>query len=172
MPLYDLHGKLLMLVVKSVIMSILHSRAIRFAMQTLDKLDRDLIAALRRDGRAPVAKLATALGVSRATVQSRLDRLIDTGTVTGFTIRAREDQGPHTVRAVMMIEVAGRSTTAVIKRLRGIPEIRVLHTTNGNWDLVAELSAETLPDFDRVLREIRMIDGILNSETSILLSSV
>lgn len=141
-------------------------------MRILDGLDRNLIAALREDGRAPVAQLAAALGVSRATVQSRLDRLLETGTVLGFTIRAREEHGPNTVRAMMMIEVAGRSTTVVIKRLRGIPEIRALHTTNGNWDLVADLRTETLPDFDRVLREIRMIDGVLNSETSILLSSV
>lgn len=141
-------------------------------MHSLDDLDRNLIAALREDGRAPIAKLALALGVSRATVQARLNRLLDTGTVLGFTIRAREDVNENTVRAVMSIEVAGRSTTATIKRLRGIPEIRALHTTNGNWDLVADLRAASLTDFDRVLREVRMIDGVLNSETSILLSSV
>lgn len=72
----------------------------------------------------------------------------------------------------MMIEVAGRSTTAVIRQLRGLPELFALHTTNGAWDLIAELRAESLSDFDRVLREVRNIDGILNSETSLLLSSV
>jgi DNA-binding Lrp family transcriptional regulator len=60
----------------------------------------------------------------------------------------------------------------VIKLLRGLPQIRTLHTTNGSWDLVAEIHAESLHDFDRVLREVRTIDGVMNSETSILLSSV
>jgi len=72
----------------------------------------------------------------------------------------------------MMIEVVGKSTSQVIMKLRGIPELQTLHTTNGAWDLVAEIQTLSLNDFDRVLREVRMIDGVLNSETSILLSSV
>jgi DNA-binding Lrp family transcriptional regulator len=72
----------------------------------------------------------------------------------------------------MMIEVVGKSTSQVIRLLRGFPELITLHTTNGSWDLVAEMQASSLADFDRVLREIRVIDGVLNSETSILLSTV
>ncbi len=141
-------------------------------MHLLDQLDRDLIAALREDGRAPISKLATILNVSRATVQHRLDKLIDSGAVLGFTIRAREEHGDGAVHAVMMIEVSGRATHTVIRRLRGIPELRQLHSTNGKWDLVVHLCAASLPDFDRVLREVRVIDGVTNSETSILLSSI
>lgn len=137
-----------------------------------DRLDRDLIALLRKDGRAPLSKLAQILGVSRGTVQNRLDRLIETGAVLGFTIRVREDDGLDAVQAVMLIEVGGKSTTQVINRLRGMPEIQSLHTTNGSWDLVANVHSASLSEFDRVLREVRMIDGVLNSETSILLSSV
>lgn len=141
-------------------------------MQILDDLDRRLIAILRKDGRAPISKLATILGVTRATVQTRLDKLIDSGAVLGFTIRARQEHGPDGVHAVMMIEVTGHSTAAVIRRLRGLPELRQLHSTNGKWDLVAQITADSLPDFDRVLGEVRQIEGITNSETSILLSSV
>jgi DNA-binding Lrp family transcriptional regulator len=47
-----------------------------------------------------------------------------------------------------------------------------LHTTNGGWDLVAELRTDTLANFDRLLASIRSIDGVVNSETSLLLSSV
>ncbi|MBO9467367.1 Lrp/AsnC family transcriptional regulator [Tropicibacter sp. R15_0] len=141
-------------------------------MQNLDDLDRRLVAILREDGRAPISKLATILGVTRATVQARLDKLIDSGAVLGFTIRARQEHGPDGVHAVMSIEVSGHSTTAVIRKLRGMPELRQLHSTNGKWDLVAQITADSLPDFDRVLREVRQVQGITNSETSILLSSV
>ena len=141
-------------------------------MHIYDQLDRELIAVLRKDGRAPLSKLAEILGVSRGTVQNRLDRLLESGTLLGFTIRVREDSEPDSVRAIMMIEVAGKSTTEVIRKLRGLPELQALHTTNGNWDLVAEIQASSLPDFDRVLRIVRTIDGVLNSQTSILLSSV
>lgn len=137
-----------------------------------DRLDRDLIALLRNDGRAPLSKLADALGVSRGTVQNRLDRLLENGVLHGFTIRVRDDYDGDAIRAVMMIEVAGKSTSQVIRKLRGMPELQKLHTTNGAWDLVAEIVTSNLAEFDRVLREVRMIDGVLNSETSILLSSV
>ena len=137
-----------------------------------DDLDRRIIAHLRGDGRASLAKLADALGVARGTVQSRLDRLMETGTLLGFTVRVRDDYDAHNVLAVMMIEVSGKSTTQVIRKLRGFSEIQALHTTNGNWDPVANIRAASLSDFDRVLREVRMVDGVANSETSLLLSSV
>lgn len=137
-----------------------------------DDLDRALIAVLRTDGRAPVSKLAEVLGVSRATVQNRLDRLLSSGAVLGFTVRVREELEDNAIRAVMMIEVVGRSTAQVIRALRGMPELHRLHTTNGNWDLVAEIRTTTLAGFDRVLNDVRRIQGVANSETSLLLTSV
>ncbi|KAA1151007.1 MULTISPECIES: Lrp/AsnC family transcriptional regulator [Pseudoalteromonas] len=136
-----------------------------------DSLDNALIAELRKDGRASISALAGSLNVSRGTVQNRLDRLVNSGAILGFTVRVHEHIETEAVRAIMMIEVVGKSTSQVIKTMRGIPELIKLHTTNGAWDLVAELQAANLSEFDGVLRQVREIDGILNSETSILLSS-
>ena len=141
-------------------------------MRDLDALDRQLIGQLRADGRAPVSRLADALGVSRGTVQNRLDRLIDEGVIVGFTARLREDVADDVVRAMMVIRLVGQSTTAAVRQLRGMPEVRAVHTTNGAWDLMAEIAVASLPDLDRVLSAIRSIHGIENSETSILLTSV
>lgn len=137
-----------------------------------DDLDRRLIALLRNDGRASLSKLADKLKVSRGTVQNRLDRLESSGNLLGFTVRVREESGLDSIRAIMMIEVVGKSTAQVIRSLGGFPELIALHTTNGSWDLVAEIQVGSLADFDHVLREVRVIDGVLNSETSILLSTV
>jgi DNA-binding Lrp family transcriptional regulator len=90
-------------------------------MPELDDLDRRLIAALRTDGREPVTTLARRLGVTRATVNSRLDRLLASGTLLGFTARIREDSEPDAIRAISLIEVEGRATDAVIRALRGFP---------------------------------------------------
>ncbi len=142
------------------------------ALRTLDDLDRRLLAALRANGRESVAALARELGVTRSTVNARLDRLISSNTIVGFSVRIREGQNPDTIRAISLIEVEGRSTDAVIGQLRGLPGIESLHTTNGGWDLVAELRTDTLANFDRLLRDVRSIEGVVNSETSLLLSSV
>jgi len=140
------------------------------SMHVVDALDQRLIALLRADGRAPVSRLAAALHVSRGTVQNRLDRLIAEGVILGFTVRVRHIDERH-IRALTTIQLAGKTTTAVIARLRGISEIRALHTTNGTWDLIAEIGVDTLPDLDRVLGTLRSIEGIRSSETSILLAS-
>ena len=141
-------------------------------MHALDGLDRAIIGILRTDGRAPLSKIAALLSVSRATVQTRLDRLLEAGAVLGFTVRLRKNEEGSAVRAIMSIAVAGKSTAKVIKSLRGIPELQSLYTTNGVWDLIAEIRAENLQDFDRVLRMVRETEGVSNSETNILLSSV
>lgn len=137
----------------------------------MDTIDRRLLAILRTDGRASISKLAELLKISRGTVQNRIDRLTAEGIIAGFTVRiAAED--PHAVRAVMLIEITGQKTVSAIKMLRGIPEIRALHTTNGAWDLVAEIQTENLAEFDRVLRHVRAMDGVSKSETSLLLTTI
>ncbi len=137
-----------------------------------DDLDRRLVALLIRDGRAPVAKLADILDVSRSTVQNRLDRMLESGALLGFTARVREDYEDGQINAIMMIKISGKSTTQVITNLRRLPELRQVHTTSGKWDLVAEVRVQTLAEFDRTLREVRQIDNIQDSETSMLLTSV
>jgi len=136
----------------------------------MDDIDRALIRLLRENARAPVSALATATGVSRGTVQNRLARLQSDGTIQGFTLRLRAEAAVAEVRAVMLVEVVGSRMAAVIRALRGLPEVAAVHTTNGRWDLVVELAAESLAAFDGVLRRIRLIDGIANSETSLMLS--
>lgn len=137
----------------------------------MDSTDVKLIALLRENARAPVAKMALQLGVSRATVQNRIDKLIEQRVLLGFTVRTTPEAAKHRVRAIMMVSVEGDHADAALKTLRGYPEVRALHTTNGRWDFVAELGTESLEDFDRVLQRIRAVKGISNSETSLLLAT-
>jgi DNA-binding Lrp family transcriptional regulator len=71
----------------------------------------------------------------------------------------------------MTIAIEGERSGAVVKALRGFPEVSAIHTTNGRWDLVAELDVETLAQFSRTLDAIRQIEGIASTETSILLAT-
>ncbi len=137
----------------------------------MDDKDRRLLTLLRENARLPVSSLAEVLGVSRGTVQNRIDRMVERGDILGFTVRVRPDAEPAQVRAIMMVEVEGERTDRIIKLLRGYPEIAAIHTTNGRWDLVLELKTESLEAFDEALRRIRQIKGIAASETSLLLSS-
>jgi DNA-binding Lrp family transcriptional regulator len=136
----------------------------------MDDLDHRLIAALRTNGRASLSELAKSLGVSRGTIQNRLDRLIASNVIIGFTVRLKNSPAASQIRAIMMIEVSGKNTRQVATSLRGLPQIHALHSTNGAFDLIAEIEVETLVEFDRVLSLVRSIDGIARSETSLLLA--
>lgn len=137
----------------------------------MDDVDQWLISILRHDGRRSISDLALELGVSRGTVRARLERLEAEGTIIGYTVVLRADAVSLPVRGLTMVEVEGRMLDRVIDALVGFPEIGAVHTTNGRWDLVVELSAQSLTDLDAVLRRLRLVPGITASETTLLLAT-
>ncbi len=137
----------------------------------MDDTDRALISLLRKDARTNVATLASKLKVSRGTVTNRLRRLEDEHVINGYTVRLRPDAEPNEIRAWMGVVVEGNQTRAVIAALLGEPGVAALHDTNGRWDLLAELRAENNAALSAVLERVRLIKGIANTETSILLAT-
>jgi DNA-binding Lrp family transcriptional regulator len=137
----------------------------------MDDLDRRLLGLLRANARTPVATLAKQLGVARGTVQNRLARLERDGTIVGYSVRLKPQVEEQSIRALTTIEVVGNRVDAVINSLRGDPTVVALHSTNGHWDIVAELRADSVESFDRVLGRIRQLDGVSSTETSLLLST-
>ncbi|MEE1655739.1 Lrp/AsnC family transcriptional regulator [Microvirga sp. CF3062] len=137
----------------------------------MDDLDQRLITLLRHNGRRSVSDLALALGASRATVRSRMERLERSGDIVGYTVILRADAVALPVRGIMLIEVEGRAGDRVVDALGGFPEVSAIHTTNGKWDLIVELGASSLSDFDAILRRVRLIPGVIASETNLLLAT-
>ncbi len=140
-------------------------------MAIMDNLDERLVTLLRHNGRRSISDLALETETSRATVRSRIERMENDGSIIGYTVILRADAVEAAIRGIMMIEIEGHVTDRVIRTLGGFPEISEIHTTNGRWDLIVELNAATLSDFDAVLRRIRLVPGITGSETSLLLST-
>ena len=130
-----------------------------------------LVSALRKDGRASISTLAAQLGLSRTTVKAHLDGLIVSGVILGFTAVLRSDTAYAPVRGHMMIGIEGRGTERVIRQLGAMTAVEAIHTTNVKWDLVIELSADSLEQLDGILRNIRLLDGVATSETSLLLAT-
>jgi len=137
----------------------------------MDDTDQRLISILRHDGRRSISDLAQELKLSRGTVRARIERLEAEGVIIGYTVVLRADAVSAPVRGLTMIEVEGRKLDPVIDSLVGFPEIGAVHTTNGRWDLVAELSAQSLSDLDAVLHRLRLVPGITGSETTLLLAT-
>jgi DNA-binding Lrp family transcriptional regulator len=137
----------------------------------MDDTDRRLIALLRQDARMSVATLAAKLGVSRGTVSNRLRKLEDAHVIVGYRVQLRPDAEPNQIRAWMGVVVDGNQTRTVIAALLGEPGVAALHDTNGRFDLLAELRADTNAELSAVLERVRLIKGIASSETNILLAT-
>jgi len=137
----------------------------------MDSTDQALISLLRQNARYAVADLAKKLGLSRGTIRNRMLRLEDSGVILGYTVQLRPDTQIQTIRAWMSIAIEGNMSRQVIASLLGEPCIVALHDTNGRWDLLAELEADSLASLGQALERIRLIRNISNSETSIHLKS-
>ena len=140
-------------------------------MPKLDDTDHLLLSELRRDGRASLSDLAARLGLSRATVRARMERLTDRGEIAGFSVVTRGDVSATPIRALMLIGIEGRGAERIMARLTGLPQVQAVHSTTGKWDLIAEIGATTLTELDEVIFRIRNIEGVMTSETNLLLTT-
>lgn len=138
---------------------------------SVDETDRQLISLLRADARQPVTSLAHVLGLSRASVYARMQRLERDGIIAGYTIRlgARYDQ--RLIRAQVMLKVAPRLAQALERKLIGLPELVALHAISGEYDMIALVEAEGVAALNDVVDRIGLLDGVGKTTTSILMAT-
>ena len=139
--------------------------------QTLDETDHALIRFLRRNARIPTAELARRVGVSRTTVQSRLERLERDGVIAGYTIQTGESYDPGVIRATVLIQVEPRHTAAIVSALGKMREVEGLFTTAGRFDMAIQLAAPGTPALDAALDRIGEMDGVRGMESLIHLTA-
>lgn len=138
---------------------------------SLDATDRALLALLRDDARAPTAELARQLGLSRTTVQSRMERLKRLGVIAGFTVTVPDELEARLVRAHVLITLAPKRSAAIEAALRRIPEVRVLHSVSGPFDLIAVVAASSIGELDTLIDRIGALDGVERTTSAIVLAT-
>ena len=138
--------------------------------QVKDQLDRDLLALLQLNARESAANLARKLGVARTTVLARIGRLEREGVILGYTVRLRQDAPEHGVHAFVAITTLPKSGRDVTLQLAKLPELRQLCSVSGEFDYIALLCAESTSRLDALLDLIGEIDGVMKTNTSIVLA--
>jgi len=137
----------------------------------MTNLDASIIALLKRNARMSVTQMSHELGVSRVTVDSHVKKMEASGVITGYTVTLGSEEFRHNVSGWIMINVSANEEEDIISKMVAMPEITRLHTTNGRWDLAAEIQTDTLEAFDTAISRLRQIPGIKDTDTSLLLSS-
>jgi DNA-binding Lrp family transcriptional regulator len=138
---------------------------------SLDATDRQLLALLRENARAPTAELARKLNLSRTTVQSRIERLQRQRVIAGYTIVVPDEVEASLVRAHVLITLVPKQAGAIEQALRKIPEVRVLHSVSGPFDLIAIVAATSIGELDALIDRIGALDGVERTTSAIVLST-
>jgi DNA-binding Lrp family transcriptional regulator len=141
------------------------------AKRVLDAVDERLISLLTHNARLPTAALARQLGLSRSAVQERLKRLERDGVVLGYTLVLADQSPPAAFAAHVMIRLEPKLHDRAIGALRGLPEVKSCRTVSGEWDLVAEVEAQSGVLLDDVLTRIGKLPGIARTTSAIVLTT-
>jgi len=136
-----------------------------------DALDRRLLALLRKDARMPIARLSKSLGVSRATVYGRIQKLQQAGVIEGFTVLVNREIDRQQIRAHVLIKVIGKLTRTTEKQLHGIAQIVALHAISGAYDLIAVLEAANAAELNELIDRIGELEGVEMTTSSIVLAT-
>ncbi len=137
----------------------------------MDEIDQRLILALREDSRQSTAKLGRRLGMSRTTVQSRIERLERRGAISGYTIRQSEEFERRLVRALIMITVHPKAAVAVENAMKGLVGVRMVQSVSGPFDMIAHALCPTTEEMDAMVDTIGRLEGVERTTTAIVLST-
>lgn len=137
----------------------------------MNNLDTSIIALLKRNARISVTQMSHELGVSRVTIDSHIKKMEASGVITGFTVTLGAEEFRHNVSGWILINVTANDEEDITREIIAMPEISRLFTTNGRWDLAAEIQTPSLETFETAISRLRQIPGIKETDTSLLLSS-
>ena len=137
----------------------------------VDDMDKRLLSELRSDSRAPIAELARRLGVSRSTVKDRIDRLERKGVIKGYSLVLSEEFTKGRISAHVMIKLESHGSPRVVQQLKHLTQVNKAFAVSGNYDLILLVDAESTGELDDVLDKIRLLEGIKDTLTSIVLST-
>ena len=137
----------------------------------MDQLDQRLIDLLRENARAPAAGLARSLGVSRTTLQSRLERLERSGVIAGYTVRLSEAHERGQIHAYVLMTVSHKQSAAVSAAVRKMGAVRLLQSVSGPFDLIAKAVAPNVAEMDTLIDALGALPGVERTTSSIVLST-
>lgn len=141
-------------------------------MSVTDGFDQKIIAALLKDARLPITKLAAHVGLSRTAVQQRINRLERDGDIAGYTIKQPKDTAKQEAGAYISIILIERvRSKAVIDMLREIPEILQCHQVSGETDLIVTVKSTNQERIQEICKSLWEHENVKETNTLFVLGS-
>lgn len=134
---------------------------------TYDELDRKLLDMLRSDARKSFIEIAKELGVSEATVRRRVKRLVDSGVIRRFTIELGRSGGANAITLVAV--EPGAQIQEIAGRIKAIDGVERIYEITGQYDMAIFVHGDGIADVNSTIDRIRSMDGVVGTNTIIIL---
>jgi len=140
--------------------------------KALDQLDCRMIELLQKDGRISNTEIAKKIGMSEATVRTRLNRLIQEEFIQIVAVSNPIKLGFEIVGNIR-IHVEIKKMDRIIKELRKLKSLWFIVQTTGGTGIDTEFVVKSLDELNGLIFEkINKIDGIIKTETSLFLKYI
>lgn len=135
----------------------------------MDETDKEIFGILKRNGRATYIDIGKKVGLSEGAVRKRVKALVDSGVIKRFTIKVGLVEGAE---AITLLSVSPSFPTSDISELLlKLPNVETVYEVTGQYDIAVIISALNITEVNRCVEKIRRVNGVVNTNTMIVLRS-
>ncbi len=133
----------------------------------LSEIDVGILEMLQEDGRASFSAIARELGIAESTVRYRVEKLKESGVITGFQAHLNPRRVGLGITAIALIKVNATEIVEASETLATFEESHHLFRTTGSYDLVSVVHARDIVHLNDLIERIKMISGVKEASVEV-----
>lgn len=126
----------------------------------LDRLNREILMRLQKNGRASFSSIARELGVNEATVRYRVKKLLDKGVITLFTALLDPTKIGFSITAIVMAKINPMLFEKASLQIADLDETYHVFQSTGEYDIVAVVHTRDMKHLSDLRKRIEMVPGV------------
>lgn len=134
---------------------------------SLDKLDFEIVSCLQQDGRMSFTDMAERLGVSVGTVRTRLNKLVEEGTINIIGRVAPEKVGFNAYAHIAVYVRPATLKESLAKKIAKLPEVSFLAMTSGDYDLEVDVMCRDNDHLMEFVAKLSGMNGVNQTKTTL-----
>jgi Lrp/AsnC family transcriptional regulator of lysine biosynthesis len=135
----------------------------------MDDKDKKILQLLKKNGRESYGNLGKKVGLSEGAIRKRIKTLSNLGVIRKFTVKIGEVEGTE---AITLLSTSPSSPTQeVSKRIKEIPNVETIYEVTGEYDIIAVITGINIVEVNECIEKIRRVNGIMKTNTMIVLRS-
>ena len=135
----------------------------------MDEKDKEIIKLLKDDARAGYGDIGAIVGLSEGAVRKRIKTLTDGGVIRKFTVKISLTEGAQAI--TLLTANPACPTQEVSRKIQAIPNVETTYEVSGEYDIVAVIGGMNMTEVNECIEKIRMVEGIVKTNTMIVLRS-